>query len=149
MCSPPCTLPRLGVVLSPSLATIRLFIHVVAASVWVGGQIALAGVVPAIRRDHPQATRTIARAFARVAWPAFVVAVLSGVWNLMAVDITSASGAYQATALAKIAVALASGVFAGIHAVGRTKIALAVGGALGAVFALAAMFVGVLLHAHG
>jgi len=29
-------------VLSPSLTTLRLFLHVLAASVWVGGQIALA-----------------------------------------------------------------------------------------------------------
>lgn len=134
--------------LSPTLATIRLFIHVVSASVWVGGQIALAGIVPSLRRSHPTATSTVATSFARVAWPAFVVAVLSGVWSLMAIDITSSSSAYQATVLLKIAVAIASGVFAAIHAVGRTKLALALGGALGALCAVLAMFLGVLLHAH-
>ncbi len=135
--------------LSPSLATLRLFVHVVAASVWVGGQLTLAGIVPALRRSHPTATKTVANAFSRVAWPAFVVAVLTGVWNLMAVDVTSASSAYQATVLLKIAVAIASGVFAAIHAVGRSRLALALGGALGALSALIAMFLGVLLHAHG
>ena len=134
--------------LSPSLATVRLFLHVLAASVWVGGQLTLAGVVPALRRSHPTATKTVANAFARVAWPAFVVAVLTGVWNLMAVDITTASSAYQATALLKIAVAIASGVFAAVHSFGRTKLALALGGALGALSAILAMFLGVLLHAH-
>ncbi len=134
--------------LSPTLATIRLFLHVIAAAVWVGGQISLAGIVPAVRRSHPTATSTIAAAFARVAWPAFVVAVLTGVWILMAIDITSSSSAYQATVLLKIALAIASGVFAGVHAVGRTKLALALGGALGALCAVLAMFVGVLLHSH-
>lgn len=132
--------------LSPTLASFRIFLHVIAASVWVGGQIALAGVVPSLRRTHPTATKVVAQAFARVAWPAFGVAVLTGIWNLMAVDITAASSAYQATVLLKLAVAAASGVFAAIHANGKTKMALAVGGALGALTGLAAMFLGVLLH---
>lgn len=132
--------------LSPTLASFRIFLHVIAASVWVGGQYALAGVVPSLRRTHPTATKVVAQAFARVAWPAFGVAVLTGIWNLMAVDITAASSAYQATVLLKLAVAAASGVFAAIHANGKTKMALAVGGALGALTGLAAMFLGVLLH---
>ena len=135
--------------LSPGLATIRVFLHVLAASVWVGGQIAIAGVVPALRRSHPTATKVLANAFARVAWPAFGVAVLTGIWNLMAVDITATSGAYQGTVLLKLAVSMASGVFAVVHANGRSKTALAVGGALGALTAIAAMFLGVLLHTAG
>jgi putative copper export protein len=135
--------------LSPSLVSIRIFLHVLAASVWVGGQITLAGLVPAVRRSYPQATKLIAQTFARVAWPAFGVAVLTGMWNLMAENITSHSSAWQATILLKIAVAIASGVFAAIHTVGKTKLALALGGALGALTAIAAMYLGVLLaHAH-
>jgi putative copper export protein len=132
--------------LSPSAATIRIFLHVLAASVWVGGQLTLAGLVPPLRRAHPQAVKTAAQAFARVAWPAFAVTVLTGMWSLMAVDITEASSAYQATVLLKIAVAILSGVFAAVHTVGKTKTALAVGGALGALTSLLAMFLGVLLH---
>jgi putative copper export protein len=132
--------------LSPSLASVRLFLHVLAASVWVGGQITLAGLVPAVRRSYPQATKLIAQTFARVAWPAFGVAVLTGIWNLMAENITSHSSAWQATILLKIAVAIASGVFAAIHTVGKTKLALALGGALGALTAVAAMYLGILLN---
>ncbi len=132
--------------LSPSAATIRIFLHVLAASVWVGGQLTLAGLVPPLRRSHPQALTTAAQAFARVAWPAFAITVLTGMWNLMAVDITEASSAYQATVLLKIALAILSGVFAAVHTVGKTKVALAVGGALGLLTSLAAMFLGVLLH---
>lgn len=133
--------------LSPTIDSVRIFLHVLAASVWVGGQIALAGVVPSLRRSHPTATKVVANAFARVAWPAFVVAVLTGIWSLMAVDITASSSAYQATVLIKLALAAASGVFAAVHANGRTKAALAIGGALGALTGIAAMFLGVLLHA--
>lgn len=132
--------------LSPSLTTLRLFLHVLGATVWVGGQFALAGIVPTLRRVAPDATRAVAQAFARVAWPAFGLTVLTGIWNLMAIDITAASGSYQGTLLLKVAVAILSGVFAAIHAAGRSKVALAVGGALGALTSLLALFLGVLLR---
>ncbi len=49
----------------------RLFLHVLAASVWVGGQIVLAGLVPTVRGFGEDATRQVARAFNRIAWPAY------------------------------------------------------------------------------
>lgn len=131
--------------LSPSTESIRLFLHVIAAAVWVGGQFTLAGVVPALRRTAPSATKVVAQAFARVAWPAFGLLVLTGMWNLMAEDVTSKSSAWQATLLLKIAVAILSGVFVVVHSVGRSKLAIALGGALGALCAIGAMFLGVLL----
>ena len=132
--------------LSPTAATIRLFLHVIAATVWVGGQFALAGVVPTLRRVAPTATKPVAQAFARLAWPAFGVVVLTGVWNLMAIDITATSGAYQGTVLLHIGMATASGAFVAVHQFGQTKLALALGGALGALFSVAALFVGLLLR---
>jgi putative copper export protein len=132
--------------LSPNGDTIRLFLHVLASSVWVGGQITVAGIVPAMRRAHPEATKTLAQAFGRVAWPAFGLTVVTGMWSLMAEDITSTTSAYQATVLVKIGVAILSGVFAAVHTMGKTKLALAVGGALGALCAVIAMFMGVMLN---
>ena len=133
---------------SPSLDTLRLFLHVVAASVWVGGQFVMAGLVPTARRIAPDAVRPLAQAFGRVAWPAFVVTVVTGVWNLMAVDVINASGEYVGTLMVKILVAVLSGVFAVVHSGGRSKAALAIGGALGALTSVVAMFLGILLHAH-
>ena len=132
--------------LSPTAATIRLFLHVLAATIWVGGQFALAGVVPTLRSTAPEATKPVARAFARLAWPAFAVLVVTGVWNLTEVNITDTSTSYQVTVFVKVALAIASGAFTLVHQVGRTKVALAVGGALGAVTALGALFLGVLLR---
>jgi putative copper export protein len=132
-------------VLSPSLATVRLFLHVLAASVWVGGQIALAGVVPSIRGVSQEATKAAARAFARVAWPAFAVAVVTGMWNLTEISIGDRSTSYHVTLFLKILLAIVSGAAAAVHAMGRSKLALAVGGALGLLGALGAMFLGVLL----
>lgn len=132
--------------LSPNGDTIRIFLHVIAASVWVGGQITVAGIVPAMRRTHPESTKTLAQAFGRVAWPAFGLTVVTGMWSLMAEDITATSSAYQATVLLKIGLAVLSGVFAAVHTVGKTKAALAIGGALGALTAIAAMFLGIMLN---
>jgi putative copper export protein len=131
--------------LSPTADTIRLFLHVLAASVWVGGQIVLAGLVPSLRRAHPDATKVAATAFARVAWPAFAVVVITGVWNLADIDVANTTTTYQITLFVKIALAIASGAAAAIHQVGRSKVALAVGGAIGLIAALGAMFCGYLL----
>ena len=131
--------------LSPTVATFRLFLHVLAASVWVGGQIALAGVVPSLRRVSPEATKVAARAFARVAWPAFALVVLTGFWNLAEIDVADTSTTYQITLFVKIALAIASGAAAAVHTVGRSKLALAAGGAIGLLGALGAMYCGLLL----
>ena len=53
--------------LSVHWSTIRLFLHVLAATVWVGGQLTLAGLVPGLRAISPDAPRTVARRFNRVA----------------------------------------------------------------------------------
>jgi hypothetical protein len=51
------------------LDTIRLFLHVTAAAVWVGGQFTVAGLLGTVRALDPDAPRAVARAFARIAWP--------------------------------------------------------------------------------
>ena len=131
--------------LSPTLDTIRIFVHVFAASVWVGGQIVLAGLVSSLRRTYPEATKVVAKAFARIAWPAFAVVVITGLWNLAEVDVTDTSTAYQITLFVKIGLAMASGAAAAVHQVGTSKVALAVGGAVGLLAAVGAMFCGFLL----
>lgn len=131
--------------LSPTLLTIRLFLHVLAASVWVGGQIVLAGLVPAIRSSYPEATKVIAKAYGRVAWPAFAVVVVTGLWNLSEISVTDTGTDYQVTLFVKITLAIVSGAAAAVHQVGRSKVALAVGGAVGFLAALAAMYLGYLL----
>ena len=132
--------------LSPTWATVRLFLHVVAACVWVGGQFTLAGLVPTLRATAPEATKPVARAFARVAWPAFAVLIVTGAWNLTAVDIGNTSSAYQVTVFVKVVLSVGAGVCTVVHSVGRSKLALALGGALGLLTSLGAVFVGVLLH---
>jgi putative copper export protein len=132
--------------LSPTATTIRLFLHALAAAVWVGGQLTLAGLVPAIRASSPATLKPVAHAFARLAWPAFIVLVLTGAWSLAAVDIGDTSTAYQATVLVKIVLAIAAGAATAVHSIGHTKLAIALGGAIGLLASLGAMFLGLLLQ---
>lgn len=134
--------------LSPNLDTIRLFLHVTAAAIWVGGQFVVAGIVPGMRRSHPEALKTLAQGFGRVAWPAFGLLVITGMWSLMEINITDTSSAYQSTVLLKIGFAIVAGIAAAIHAGGKSKAALAIGGALGALCSVVALFLGILLSAH-
>jgi putative copper export protein len=131
-------------VLPVTWATVRLFVHVLAASVWVGGQITLAGLVPGVRRLGPDAPRTVARRFNLVAWPAFAVLVLTGIWNIVAVH-PEAGTPYTTTLMVKIAVVAVSGITAFLHAQAKSRRALAVFGALTSLSALAAMFLGIML----
>jgi putative copper export protein len=130
--------------LTVSWDTIRLTLHVLAATIWVGGQLTLAALVPALRRAGPELPRVVARQFSRVAWPAFGVLVLTGIWNVAA-ESDHNHGRYRVTLMVKIAVVLLSGVAALLHARARRPAALAVWGAVTGVTALAAVFLGVLL----
>ena len=129
-------------------ATIRLFLHIVAATVWVGGQVVLAGLVPVARRiGGREATRAIARRFQFIAWPAFALLVATGVWNLFAVHAADRSSEYLTTLLVKLLLVAVSGIGAAGHIVFARR-RPAVGGALAALALLAALgatFTGVLL----
>ena len=130
--------------LSVTWDTVRVFLHVTAATIWVGGQLTLAGLVPAIRRLGPDVPRAVARQFNRIAWPAFGVLVVSGLWNVYAIQ-PRFDTAYGRTVIVKVVVVTLSGVSAAIHAGARARWALAVFGAAAGLTALAALFLGVQL----
>ena len=130
--------------LTITLDTVRLFLHVLAATVWVGGQLTLAALVPALRAAGADVPKAAARAFNRVAWPAFVALLVTGAWNVAA-EHDRVHGRYATTLYVKLAVVLLSGAAAALHARARTKAGLAVWGALTASSALAALLLGVLL----
>ncbi|MFI0368782.1 hypothetical protein ACH35V_12930 [Actinomadura sp. 1N219] len=127
--------------LAVTAADIRIFLHVLAATIWVGGQITLGALVPALR-GYEGVTKVAARRFNTIAWPAFAVLVLTGVWNLTEGDLGDAA---QRTLEVKLVFVLLSGVAAFLHTRATSKAGLAAWGALGAVGALAALFFGVQL----
>lgn len=127
--------------------TVRLFLHVLAATVWVGGQITLAGLVPGLRALGDDAPRTVARRFNRIAWPAFAVLVVTGIWNVVAVQVGDTSVEYQITLFVKLVAVAASGISAAAHIGATSRQALAFWGALSGLTALATLFLGIMLAA--
>jgi putative copper export protein len=126
-----------------TLETVRLFLHVLAATVWVGGQVTLAALVPALRAAGADVPRAAANAFNRVAWPAFAVLVLTGVWNVVAEGDKGPS--YRHTLVLKLTLVVLSGATAFLHARAGSRRAMAVWGALTGLTALATLFVGIML----
>ena len=127
--------------LSVSLDTLRVFLHVLAATIWVGGQLTLGALVPAIR-GFEGVTKVAARRFNQIAWPAFAVLVLTGIWNMAEM---SEDPAYQMTLHVKLVFVILSGVAAFLHTRATSKAGLAAWGAIGAVTALVSLFFGVQL----
>ena len=53
---------------------IRVFLHLLGVTGWVGGQIVTLGLLPLLRSLGPDVPRIAAVRFARVAWPCFRLA---------------------------------------------------------------------------
>lgn len=123
--------------------TTRLFLHVLAATIWVGGQVTLAVLVPTLRAAGADVPRAAARRFNQVAWPAFGVLVLTGIWNVIAAG--DAVPGYQATLGVKLLLVLVSGGSAFLHTRASSPRGLALWGALSGASALAAVLFGVVL----
>jgi putative copper export protein len=126
--------------------TFRLSLHILAATVWVGGQLTLVGLLPVVRSLGPEAPRQVARRFNLIAWSAFAVVVVTGVWNVFHVGMADRPTEYHITLGVKLLVVGLSGAGALVHSVGRSKIAFAVGGAVGLIAAVASLVLGVLLR---
>jgi putative copper export protein len=133
-------------VLSVTVDDVRLFLHVLAATVWVGGQITLAGLVPVLRRAGADVPKAVAQQFNRIAWPAFGVLIVTGIWNITADhDEVKHDSDFRTTLMIKLGVVVLSGVSAYLHTRAKTKAGNAIWGAATAVFALAALFLGLVL----
>lgn len=123
---------------------LRLFLHITAATIWVGGQLVLAALVPSLRLASPEAPAVAARAFARIAWPAFAVLLVTGAWNAWAVR-DELHDSYAVLFASKLVMVALSGLTAWLHARATTPAARGGFGAATAAFALLAVLLGVQL----
>jgi putative copper export protein len=124
---------------------IRIFLHVVAVAVWVGGQIVLGAIVPALRRSNPDVLPNIAKAFSRVAWPAFAIAVFTGVWNMISVDSAATTDGWSAVLGIKMLLVVLSGVGAYVHQSASKPAIRGASAGIGLLMSLAAVLLGVML----
>jgi putative copper export protein len=95
-----------------------LWLHVLAACIWIGGQIAVATLIPLLR-GQGQLAGIAGRRYQAVAWPAFGVLVATGIINvgnagiqwrhLLDTDVGR-------TLAVKLGLVATSGLAAGVHA---------------------------------
>ena len=130
--------------LASAIDSIRLFLHIIGATIWVGGQLTLAALVPVLRAFDPSLPKKAAIAFNKVAWPAYGLLILTGIWNV-AVTPAGTSSNYNAVLGIKMAVVALSGVAAYLHSKAKSTPALAIWGALSGLSALGATYLGALL----
>lgn len=127
--------------------TVRLSLHVLAATIWVGGQFTLAALLPVLRSGDPELPGKAARAFNRIAWPAFGILIATGIWNMAAVsdDPKTHTTSYMVVMTLKLVAVAASGLAAWAHIKATSKKALAIFGAVGGLSAILAVIFGVAL----
>jgi putative copper export protein len=130
--------------LAPAIDGIRLSLHVLAASVWVGGQITVAGLVPTVRQLGEEGPRRVARAFSRLSWPAYALLLATGVWNVAAVH-AGQPHAWNVLLVVKIITALLAGLAAWLHGRAGSRSALAIWGGVAGAASLGALVMGVFL----
>ncbi|OYV64605.1 MAG: hypothetical protein B7X07_05920 [Actinobacteria bacterium 21-64-8] len=106
--------------LANAATVLRLSLHVLAAAFWVGGQFVLGGLMPTIRGLGEDASRTIAKAFGRLSWPAFWVLIATGVWNYAAMGGTQSSS-WRLAFSVKMVFVFVAGLAAFMHT--RAKVA--------------------------
>jgi putative copper export protein len=128
-------------VLPINLDVLRLTLHVLGATIWVGGQITLAALVGPLRRTAPAAIAPAARVFAWVSWPAFALLVVTGVWLIAGAG--DHSDAYRTTLMVKMVFVVLSGVGAALHTVVKNPALRGFWAAVGLVGALCAVLLGV------
>jgi putative copper export protein len=131
--------------LASASTVVRLSLHILAACVWLGGQIVVAGLLPTIRSLGEEAPRKVAQAFGRLSWPAFWLLILTGFWNYAAVHGSSQSSSWNAAFGAKMVMVVAAGVGIFLHTRAKTPKARGIYAGIGTLATLIAMVLGILI----
>ncbi len=134
----------MGVQLATASDSLRLFLHVIGATIWVGGQLVFAALVPVLKAKDAGLPKLVAKQFNKIAWPAFGLLLLTGFWNLATLpkDLPSS---YHAAVGIKMTVVTLSGAAAYMHARAKSTKGMALWGAVSGLSAILATYVGVLL----
>jgi putative copper export protein len=106
-------------VLSISAHTLVLWLHVVAACIWIGGQVTVAALIPLLR-GHRELARRAGRRYQSIAWPAYAVLILTGVLNVGNAGLRWShllDSQEGRTLVVKLGFVAVSGLAAGAHAV--------------------------------
>lgn len=124
--------------------SIRLFLHVIGATIWVGGQLVFAALVPVLKKKDAALPKIVAHQFNKIAWPAYGLLVLTGMWNMASLPKEVPSN-YSAFLGVKMTVVIFSAVAAILHSRAKSTKGMAMWGALSGLAAMSATYLGVLL----
>lgn len=113
---------------------VLLYLHILGATVWVGGLIVVGALVPAIRdvTDDRTVIRAVARRFGVVSWIALAVQVVTG--SLLLFD-----HVWSTTLSVKISLVMLSAILAAWHSLAARDQSPAVRGAVQGVIMLLAL----------
>jgi len=131
--------------LTPGLTALRLTLHILAATIWVGGQFVMLGLLPTARSLGGDATKSLARAFAKLSWPAFVVLVITGFWNVAALHGSTKTSGWNAVLGVKYVLVILAGLGAWLHGRAKSKAATGAWGSIAGLASILALVAGVLL----
>ncbi len=131
--------------LAGGLAVLRLTLHVLAATIWVGGQFVVAGLLPTVRGLGDSAPRQVAKAFGRLSWPAYWLLIATGVWNYLAVDHKVATNGWNAVFGIKMILVVVAGLGAYLHTRASTPRGRGIYAGVGTLASIAALVMGVAL----
>ena len=133
------------------LDALRGFLHILSVTVWVGGQIVVAGLVPLLRKVDKSAgpvpdgemtvTQQTARRFGRISWPFFALAIITGLWSIGEIEWSASTGTWQTLFFVKMALVAASGVGAWLHTRAQRAPERALFASLASLSALAALLI--------
>ena len=121
---------------------IVFYLHLVAATVWIGGLIVVAALVPAVRKvtTDREIIRAIARRFGVISWIALGTLVFTGAW--MAAD-----RLWDTVLITKVSLVLVSAVLAAWHTLAARNQSPALRGAVqGVILILALVILGLAIN---
>lgn len=124
---------------------IRIFLHVLAVCVWVGGQIVMLALLPVLRQLGGDASSRIAQQFGRVSWPFFALAVFTGIWNMFAIEMAAVSASWHITFAIKFVLVIISGLAAFVHQRTESTALKGITGGVGFAASLGALILGIAL----
>ena len=142
---------------SLDIDALRSFLHVLSVTVWVGGQIVVAGLIPLLRKvdrsvgpvpeGQKSITQQAAHRFGRISWPFFALAIITGLWSLGEVmandEWATSTGLWKTLFFVKIALVAASGVGAWLHGRAQRAPERALFASVASLSALAALLIAV------
>ena len=136
---------------SLDLDALRSFLHLLGVTVWVGGQIVVAGLIPLLRKidrsagpvadGEMSATQQAAHRFGRIAWPFFALAIITGLWSIGEIEWSASTGGWKTLFFVKMALVAASGVGAWLHARAQRAPERALFASVASLSALAALLI--------